>query len=103
MATATIKQDRLDLRLPSEEKHLIAEAAALIGLPTSSFLVMHALAAARRVMETVKPIAVTRADYERILREDEPAPDARALTAAFRGLAKAERSGRIRNEPDSRP
>lgn len=104
MATAIIaKDERLELRLPADQKTAIAEAAELLGLSTGSFLLMHGLAAARRVLETTKPITVTRADYERFLREDEPAPEAPALAAAFRDLAKAEKSGRVRTRPDGRP
>ena len=76
MATKT---ERIEVRLSTEHKAVIENAAALRGQSLSAFVVSEALEQARRLQLTV----LTRRDWEQFLeimdREEEPTP---ALIAA---------------------
>ena len=88
------KSERLELRLASSEKQAITEAAELIGLSASQFLLMQGLAAVRKVMRTHRPISIAREDFVRLLREDESAPESPLLDQAIRELERLEQKAK---------
>jgi uncharacterized protein (DUF1778 family) len=50
MPVATKKNDRLELRLEPQRRHLLDQAATASGMSTSAFVLAHATDAAREVL-----------------------------------------------------
>jgi uncharacterized protein (DUF1778 family) len=82
MSTAT---DRLEMRLPAEEKGLLARAAQLEGIKLSQFVLGPALKRARRIIADAEQVTVSAKGYSSVLDAlANPLKPTRALTAAMR-------------------
>lgn len=86
----TGKTESLDLRMTSEAKHLIEQAAALSGMPTTSFIVNGAIRKAKRVIQEAEIIQLTNRDRDRLLAALDDA-DAKP-NAVLRRAAKRHKS-----------
>ena len=78
----TTKAERIDLRVPSEFKNLVTEAATAAGMSLSAFISSAAQEAAERVMRSRQVVMLSERDGERFLaaldRPARPVPDALA-------------------------
>lgn len=82
MSTAT---DRLEMRLPAEEKGLLARAAQLEGVKLSQFVLGPALKRARRIIADAEQVTVSAKGYSSVLDAlANPPKPTQALTAAMR-------------------
>ncbi|WP_298188535.1 DUF1778 domain-containing protein [Metallibacterium sp.] len=82
MNTAT---DRLEMRLPPEEKGLLARAAQLEGVKLSQFVLGPALKRARRIIAAAEQVTVSAKGYGSVLDAlANPPKPTRALIAAMR-------------------
>jgi len=83
------KNDRLEMRLSSEEKDLVERAARIKGLDVSSFAVPTLLEAAREIVGRQSVTLLSDRDYRKFLQildaHEEPAPK---LKAAVKRLKK---------------
>lgn len=59
--------DRLDIRLPPEEKQALARAARLEGVKLSQFVLAPALEHARKVIAEAERLTVTATAYQDVL------------------------------------
>ena len=64
MSAAT---DRLDIRLPAEEKRVLARAAQLEGVKVSQFVLAPALERARQVIADAEQVTVSAKAYQDVL------------------------------------
>jgi uncharacterized protein (DUF1778 family) len=89
MATPPTRDDRIELRTTSEEKRLLAAAAAYERLDLTSFIMRSVLPAAREVVDRAERIVLSERDTTRVLalleRPPKPTP---ALLAAARRRAR---------------
>ena len=82
--------DRLEMRLPSEEKGLLTRAAQLKGVKLSQFVLEPALQRARRVIAEAEQVATSAAGYRDVLDAlAKPPRPTKALIAAMRDYEKA--------------
>lgn len=83
-AKMTSKAERLDMRLSSQQKRLLEQGAALMGLSVSDFVVQSAARAAEELVRSQQVIALTLEGQQAFAAalEAPPAPNA-ALKAAF--------------------
>lgn len=82
--------DRLELRLPPEEKDLLARAAQLEGVKISQFLLGPALKRARKVVAVADQVTTTAKGYRDVLDAlAKPPKPTKALVAAMRGYESA--------------
>ncbi len=87
MAAHTVtRADRIELRATRDEKRLLAAAAAYERLDVTSFIMRHALPAAREVVNRAERIILSERDTERVLDllENPPKPTPALLAAARR-------------------
>jgi len=86
--TAT-RNDRIELRATTEEKRLLAAAAAYERLDVTSFIMRKVLPAARQTVQREERIVLSERDSARVLKllESPPKP-AFALLAAARRRAR---------------
>lgn len=84
---AADKTERLNMRIPSSQKAMIARAAALSNRDMTDFILDRAVAGARAVIAEAETEAVSERDFARILAllEDPPKPNHR-LRAAIAAL-----------------
>lgn len=84
--SATAREDRIELRATSEEKRLLATAAAYERLDLTSFIMRNVLPAARDVIDHAERIVLSERDTVRILEllENPPEPTPALLAAARR-------------------
>jgi uncharacterized protein (DUF1778 family) len=82
--------DRLDIRLPPDDKRMLARAAQLEGVKVSHFVLAPALERARRVIAEAEQLAVTPKAYRDVLDAlaNPPQPTA-ALILAMRDYEAA--------------
>ncbi|MBK9656130.1 MAG: DUF1778 domain-containing protein [Rhodanobacteraceae bacterium] len=82
--------DRLDIRLPPNDKRMLARAAQLEGVTLSQFVLAPALERARKVIAEAEQLAVTSNAYQDVLDAlaDPPQPTA-ALVLAMRDYEAA--------------
>jgi uncharacterized protein (DUF1778 family) len=82
--------DRLDIRLPPNDKRMLARAAQLEGVTLSQFVLAPALERARKVIVEAEQLAVTSNAYQDVLDAlaDPPQPTA-ALVLAMRDYEAA--------------
>lgn len=82
------RQERIEARLTAEQKEIIARAAALEGMSTSSFVVQRAVASATETLERHELLRLSASDSRRIadalLDPPEPTPDLVAAIARYR-------------------
>jgi uncharacterized protein (DUF1778 family) len=82
MLTAT---DRLEVRLPPEEKGLLTRAAQLEGVKLSQFVLAPALKRAREVIAEAEQVTTTAKGYKDVLDAlAKPPKPTKALIAAMR-------------------
>ena len=87
MATSTAtRNERIELRATTEEKRLLATAAAYERLDVTSFIMRKVLPAARQVVEREERIVLSERDTARVwkLLENPPEPTSALLAAAWR-------------------
>jgi uncharacterized protein (DUF1778 family) len=92
MASNSItRDDRIELRATSEEKRLLATAAAYERLDVTSFIMRNVLPAAREVVDRAERIVLSERDTVRVLKllENPPRPTAALLAAARRRRARS--------------
>ena len=79
------RQERIEARLTAEQREIIARAATLEGLSTSSFVVQRALASAAQTVEQHEVVRLSAGDGRRIAEAllDPPEPT-EALIEAVR-------------------
>lgn len=84
---ATDKTERLNMRIPSSHKAMIARAAALSNRDMTDFILDRAVAGARAVIDAAESETVSGRDFARILEllEAPPKPNER-LRAAIAAL-----------------
>lgn len=88
MHTAT---DRLEMRIPSEEKGLLTRAAQLEGVKLSQFVLAPAIKRARKVIADAEQVATTAKGYKDILDAlAKPPKPTKALLAAMRDYEAAD-------------
>lgn len=82
--------DRLEVRLPPEEKALLARAAQLEGIKLSQFVLGPALKRARKVIAEAEQVTTTARGYRDVLDAlAKPPKPTKALIAAMRDYEKA--------------
>jgi uncharacterized protein (DUF1778 family) len=72
------KDARIELRLKPQDKNILEQAAELIGVSLSSYLLAHALPAARRELDQVGPLILSNEDRDMFLKLIAKAPKANA-------------------------
>ena len=84
--SASSKSERVDLRLPADQKRLIEQAATLSGLTLSGFILGSTLERARDVLRETTVIELSGRDRDRFLSalDDERARPGPALRRAAR-------------------
>lgn len=90
MPRAAVEDNRrMSLRIRAEEKALLLRAVALNHTDLTSFVVRHAVSAARAVIEQADVVQLSERDSLRVLDllENPPSPNAQ-LVAAARALPK---------------
>ena len=84
------KNERLEMRLSSEEKDLVERAARLKGLDVSSFAVPTLLEAAREIVGRQSVTLLSDRDFRKFLQildaHEEPAPKLRAAVKRLKKL-----------------
>ena len=90
MTDTAPRNDRIELRATSEEKRLLAAAAAHERLDVTSFIMSNVLPVARDVVDRAERIVLSERDTKRVLDllENPPKPT-KALLAAARRRARA--------------
>jgi len=83
------KEERIELRVKPSQKKLIENAASLSGLSTSSFMLNHALIAARTELDIIHKIKLSDRDrdvFMSVMKKNQP-PN-KALKNAVRNFRK---------------
>ena len=90
----SLKEERIDMRLDAQRKHLIEQGAALRGMSVTDFVVQSAAQAAEQVIRDQQVISLTLAGQQAFVQAltDPPAPND-ALRSAFKRYQ--ERSGQL--------
>jgi uncharacterized protein (DUF1778 family) len=84
------RNDRIELRASTEEKRLLAAAAAHERLDVTSFIMRNVLPVARGVVDRAERIVLSERDTRRVLKLlDSPPKPSKALLAAARRRARA--------------
>ena len=87
MNTAT---DRLEMRLPPEEKGLLTRAAQIQGVKLSQFVLGPALKRARKVIAEAEQVTTTAREYKDVLDAlAHPPKPTKALRAALKNYENA--------------
>jgi uncharacterized protein (DUF1778 family) len=87
MNTAT---DRLEMRLPPEEKGLLTRAAQIQGVKLSQFVLGPALKRARKVIAEAEQVTTTAKGYKDVLDAlAHPPKPTKALRTAMKGYENA--------------
>lgn len=83
--------NRLEVRLPAEEKAVLSRAAQLEGIKLSQFVLAPALKRARKVIADAEQVATTAAGYKDVLDAlAKPPKPTKALIAAMRDYETAD-------------
>ncbi|TDB58601.1 MULTISPECIES: DUF1778 domain-containing protein [Photorhabdus] len=77
--------DRMSLRIASEEKSLLMRAAALQHINLTEFVIRNAVSVARKVIDENERMELTERDslYVLNLLDNPPAPNDKLMAAAF--------------------
>jgi len=77
--------DRMSLRIASEEKSLLMRAAALQHTNLTEFVIRNVMSAARKVVDESERLELTERDSLQVLDllDNPPAPNDKLLAAAF--------------------
>lgn len=65
--TATTKNSRVDLRIPTDLKEIIEQAAALVGQSVSAFMLGLAVPRAREIIREADTLTLTARDRDRFM------------------------------------
>jgi len=86
MASAAIREDRIELRATKEEKRLLVAAAAEERLDVTSFIMRRVLPQAKEIVRQAERLLLSKRDSERVLRllENPPKPKRPLVEAARR-------------------
>ena len=89
--TTPARTDRIELRTTTEEKRLLATAAAYERLDLTGFIMRSTLPVARKVVDRAEKITLSERDAVRVLEllENPPKPTAALLAAAKRRKLRA--------------
>jgi uncharacterized protein (DUF1778 family) len=84
------REGRIELRATTEEKRILAAAAAYERLDLTSFIMRNVLPAAREVVDRAEHIVLSRRDSARVLEllQSPPKPPRALVTAARRRAAR---------------
>lgn len=76
---------RISLRIPAKEKALLVRAVTLRETSLTDFVIRHAVAAAKTVIEEAEQVRLSERDSLRVLEllEDPPTPNAKLIKAAY--------------------
>lgn len=90
MVARSSKDERIEIRATSEEKRLLAEAAAHEHLDLTAFVLRTALPAAREVIDRAEHLRLTARESAQLLAllETPPAPTPALVAAASRHRAR---------------
>jgi uncharacterized protein (DUF1778 family) len=89
-----VKNKRREVRISAHDDDLLAEAAALAGMPVSEFLLGRALSDAAELVEAHRTIRLTDAAYRAFLAAlDAPAEPPERLAAQARRARRLDRAG----------
>ena len=82
---AVESNDRMSLRIASEEKSLLMRAAALQHTNMTEFVIRNVVSAARKVIEQNERLDLTERDSLHVLEllDKPPAPNEKLMAAAF--------------------
>ncbi|MDQ7048208.1 MAG: DUF1778 domain-containing protein [Enterobacterales bacterium] len=82
---AVENNDRMSLRIASEEKSLLMRAAALQHTNMTEFVIRNVVSAARKVIDQNERLELTERDSLHVLDllDEPPAPNEKLMTAAF--------------------
>jgi uncharacterized protein (DUF1778 family) len=82
---AVKNNDRMSLRIASEEKALLMRAAALQHTNLTEFVIRNAVSAARKVIEQNERLELTERDSLHVLEllEEPPTPNEKLMAVAF--------------------
>jgi uncharacterized protein (DUF1778 family) len=88
--TGAVRDGRIELRATSEEKRILAAAAAYERLDVTGFIMRNVLPTAREVVERAERIVLSERDTVRILAllENPPEPGPALMAAARRRAAR---------------
>jgi uncharacterized protein (DUF1778 family) len=77
--------DRMSLRIASEEKALLIRAAALQHINLTEFVIRNAVSVARKIIDENERLELTERDSLHVLDllDNPPAPNNKLITAAF--------------------
>lgn len=77
--------DRMSLRIASEEKSLLMRAAAIQHTNLTEFVIRHVVSVARKIIEDNERLELTERDSLRVLDllDNPPTPNDKLMTAAF--------------------
>ncbi len=94
--------ERLEMRLPSEDKGLLARAAGIPGVKLSQFVLGPALARARQVIAEAEQVSSTEKGHRDLLQTlAKPPKPTKALMAAMRDYtSRPASSGVDRQQPE---
>ncbi len=85
MANTLVKETRLNIRCDGRTRELLDKAAAYAQVSVSEFVLAHALASARKVVQANESITLKAKDFEAFLAAlDAPAKPSTALKKAFK-------------------
>jgi uncharacterized protein (DUF1778 family) len=89
--TVSDTSSRIELRIPPEQKAVIARAAALERVDLTGFILRHILPEAQAVVARAEHLALSEKDSLRIMNllENPPAPTDRLIRAARAGQTLA--------------
>ena len=89
MASATIKESRLNIRCDNRARQLLDRAATYAHVSVSEFVLSHALASAEQVVQAHESITLTSKDFQAFLTAlDAPARPKAALKRTFKRHAE---------------
>ena len=89
---ASIKDERLDLRLPAEQKILIERAAVLAGQSVSAFVLRAAIERSRYLLSEANVITLSDRDRDHFLEALDDL-DARPNAALLRAIERYQAAG----------
>lgn len=80
-----VDNERMSLRIPTDEKALLIRAAALKHTNLTEFVLRAVMSAARKVIDENERIEVSEKDFVEVLNliENPPAPNKKLLAAAY--------------------
>jgi len=83
MATTTTRTERIDVRVSSKHKEKLEQAANLLGLTLSSFMVEQALSAAMSTIEKAAHLELSEKDWKTMTKalDNPPAPNTNLVQA----------------------